>query len=184
MARRETQTSICVPHKRRLSIKHCGELAGLIYVNQSEFLCVRELHCHACRRFSGGDERTKVFPKALNFALPSSSLHQSGYGCALMSPRPRERPNVAEDLETIRLRMMDPIDSNRDPGLMSYGTDGPNSFRQSAVFVNKILQGGKPADMPVEQPTKFEPTINLKTAKALGITIAESFLVRADTVIE
>lgn len=69
-------------------------------------------------------------------------------------------------------------------GLMSYGTDGPNSFRQSAVFVAKILQGGKPADMPVEQPTKFELTINLKTAKALGIVIAESFLSRADTVIE
>lgn len=67
---------------------------------------------------------------------------------------------------------------------MSYGPDGPNSFRQSAVFVKKILQGGKPADMPVEQPTKFELTINLKTAKALGITIAETFLSRADTVIE
>ena len=67
---------------------------------------------------------------------------------------------------------------------MSYGPDGPNSFRQSAVFVKKILQGGKPADMPVEQPTKFELTINLKTAKALGITIAETFLLRADTVIE
>ena len=69
-------------------------------------------------------------------------------------------------------------------GLMSYGPDGPNSFRQSAAFVAKILQGGKPADMPVEQPTKFELTINLKTAKALGIRIAESFLSRADTVIE
>ncbi len=67
---------------------------------------------------------------------------------------------------------------------MSYGPDGPNSFRQSAVFVKKILQGGKPADMPVEQPIKFELTINLKTAKALGITIAETFLSRADTVIE
>jgi len=67
---------------------------------------------------------------------------------------------------------------------MSYGPDGPNSFRQSAVFVKKILQGGKPADMPIEQPTKLELTINLKTAKALGITIAETFLSRADTVIE
>jgi ABC-type uncharacterized transport system substrate-binding protein len=69
-------------------------------------------------------------------------------------------------------------------GLLSYGADGPDSFRRSAAFVSKILQGGKPADMPVEQPTKFELVINLKTAKALGLTIAESFLLRADTVID
>jgi putative ABC transport system substrate-binding protein len=69
-------------------------------------------------------------------------------------------------------------------GLMSYGADAPSSFRRSAVFVTKILQGGKPADMPVEQPTKFELVINLKTAKALGLTIMESFLLRADTLIE
>jgi putative ABC transport system substrate-binding protein len=69
-------------------------------------------------------------------------------------------------------------------GLLSYGTDGPNSFRQSAVFVRKILQGGNPADMPIEQPTKFELTINLRTAKALGLTIPQSLLVRADEVIQ
>jgi putative ABC transport system substrate-binding protein len=69
-------------------------------------------------------------------------------------------------------------------GLMSYGADGPDSFRRGALFVVKILQGGKPADMPVEQPTKFELVINLKTAKALGLTIAESFLLRADMLIE
>jgi putative tryptophan/tyrosine transport system substrate-binding protein len=69
-------------------------------------------------------------------------------------------------------------------GLISYGTDGPNSFRQSAVFVKKILQGGKQADMPIEQPTKFELTINLKTAKALGLTIPQSLLQRADEVIQ
>jgi len=56
-------------------------------------------------------------------------------------------------------------------GLMSYGPFGPELFRRSAVFVSKILQGGKPADIPVEQPTKFELVINLKTAKALGLTI-------------
>lgn len=69
-------------------------------------------------------------------------------------------------------------------GLMSYGADAPDSFRRSAVFVHKILQGSKPADMPVEQATKFELVVNLKTAKALGIPISESFLLRADTVIE
>jgi len=69
-------------------------------------------------------------------------------------------------------------------GLMSYGADGPDVFRQSALYVTKILQGGNPANMPVEQPTRFELTINLRTAKALGIVVPESFLLRADQVIE
>jgi putative ABC transport system substrate-binding protein len=68
-------------------------------------------------------------------------------------------------------------------GLISYGVDGPDAFRRSAVFVHKILQGSKPADLPVEQPTKFELVINLRTAKALDLKIAESFLLRADTII-
>ena len=67
---------------------------------------------------------------------------------------------------------------------MSYGADGPDVFRKTALFVTKILQGGNPANIPVEQPTKFELIVNLTTAKALGITILESFLVRADEVIE
>jgi putative tryptophan/tyrosine transport system substrate-binding protein len=69
-------------------------------------------------------------------------------------------------------------------GLMSYGPFGPELFRRSAVFVSKILQGGKPSDMPIEQPTKFELVINLKTAKALGLTIPETLLLHADKVIE
>jgi putative tryptophan/tyrosine transport system substrate-binding protein len=69
-------------------------------------------------------------------------------------------------------------------GLMSYGADGPDVFRQSALYVTKILQGGNPANTPVEQPTRFELAINLRTAKALGIMVPESFLLRADQVIE
>jgi putative ABC transport system substrate-binding protein len=69
-------------------------------------------------------------------------------------------------------------------GLMSYGADGPNVFRKTALFVTKILQGGNPANIPVEQPTKFELIVNLVTAKALGMTVPESFLVRAGEVIE
>jgi putative tryptophan/tyrosine transport system substrate-binding protein len=68
--------------------------------------------------------------------------------------------------------------------MMSYGVDGPDAFRRSAAFVSKILQGTKPANLPVEQPTKFELVVNLKTAKLLGLKIAESFLLRADTVID
>ena len=69
-------------------------------------------------------------------------------------------------------------------GLISYGLDGPDSFRRSGDFVIKILRGANPAEMPVEQPTKFEMVVNLKTARALGLTIPGSFLMRADLVIE
>jgi len=69
-------------------------------------------------------------------------------------------------------------------GLMSYGADGPALFRHSAKFVQRILQGWQPNDLPIEQPTKFELAVNLRTAKAIGLTIPETFLVRADALIE
>jgi len=69
-------------------------------------------------------------------------------------------------------------------GLMSYGASVPDLFRRGAVYVHKILQGTKPADLPVEQPVKFDLVVNLKTAKATGLSIPESFLLRAGEVID
>jgi putative tryptophan/tyrosine transport system substrate-binding protein len=69
-------------------------------------------------------------------------------------------------------------------GLMSYGADGPALFRLGAKFVHRVLQGRQPNDLPIEQPTKFELAVNLKTAKAMGLTVPESFLLRADALIE
>jgi putative tryptophan/tyrosine transport system substrate-binding protein len=69
-------------------------------------------------------------------------------------------------------------------GLMSYAPNYPAQFRRAAELVDKILRGTKPGDIPVEQPTKYELVLNLTTAKALGLTIPESFLLRADEVIE
>ena len=72
----------------------------------------------------------------------------------------------------------------RDGGLLSYGPDTVEPFRRAATYVDRILRGAKPAELPVQLPTKYEMAVNLKTAKALGLNVPQSIVLRADEVIE
>jgi putative ABC transport system substrate-binding protein len=97
----------------------------------------------------------------------------------------RHRARLADLEAKYRLPSMHGLKENVEAGgLMSYGPSILATFRRAAVFVDKILRGTKPGDLPVEQPTTFNLVINLKTAKALGLTIPPSLLQRADQVIE
>src|SRR6266567_9041079 len=97
--------------------------------------------------------------------------------------RPRQRSVIIEFAARQRLPAIYPFDVYpQSGGLMSYGVKYPQLYRRAATYVHKILKGAKPGDLPVEQPTKFELVINLKTARALGLTIPQSLLGRADEV--
>ena len=91
---------------------------------------------------------------------------------------------IADLVAKSRLPTIGSRDMVNTVGLMSYGASGPELFRLAATYVDKILKGAKPADLPIQQPTKYELVINLKTARALGLTIPRDLLLRADEVIQ
>jgi ABC-type uncharacterized transport system substrate-binding protein len=106
-------------------------------------------------------------------AVPADPLFYQGRTLMAKSSRTRRLPLMVYSRETLEAG-----------ALMSYGADQRKIFRHAAFYIDKILKGEKPADLPVEQPTKFEFLINNKTAKAIGFTISDSLLLRADEVIE
>jgi putative ABC transport system substrate-binding protein len=124
-------------------------------------------------------------PNELESALESATGKRIG---ALIVPPPiatAYRRQIVDFAAKKRLpAMYDDSQSVEAGGLMSYGANIADLFRRAAIYVDKILKGTKPADLPVEQPTKFEFTINLKTAKQIGVTIPPNVLARADKVIK
>jgi putative ABC transport system substrate-binding protein len=137
--------------------------------------------------------------KALGVALVSVEVRGPGDVERALTTIASERPDalwVHLVALPFRARLMEFAAAHRLPtvaqssvwpqsgGLMSYGPDTADLFRRAAAQAAKILKGAKPADLPVEQPTKFELVVNLKTAKALGLTIPQSVLGRADQIIE
>jgi ABC-type uncharacterized transport system substrate-binding protein len=125
-------------------------------------------------------------PDEIDQAL--SAATGEGADALMVFPSPmlfQEQKRIVGLTERLRLPMMSMAkEFVQLGGLMSYGADITDSFRLSATYVDKILRGAKPADLPIEQPTKFELFINLKTAKALGLEIRPSVLAQADGVIE
>jgi putative ABC transport system substrate-binding protein len=107
------------------------------------------------------------------FLMTNDPLHQRHIGQIIDFLMKNRLPGIFQTKENVAAG-----------GFMSYGASLPELFRGGALYVHKILQGAKPADLPVEQPTTFSLTINLKTAKALGIKVPSSILARADTVIQ
>jgi ABC-type uncharacterized transport system substrate-binding protein len=125
-------------------------------------------------------------PGKIDAAFAAISKDRAGAAFIIGSSMPfAYRARIAELAATHHLPMVCPIREYVEAGcLMVYGASISDQWRRAAYFVDRIRKGGKPADLPVEQPTKFYLVINLKTAKALGLTIPQSLLVRADEVIQ
>src|SRR4030095_16303880 len=123
-----------------------------------------------------------------DFDSAFSAIARERAGALVVLPDLRFRDQQRRILDLAAKSRLPAIYWSRDlveaGGLMAYGANFPDVFRQAATFVDKILKGAKPADLPVEQPAKFELVINLKTAKAMGLTIPQTLLGRADQIIE
>jgi ABC-type uncharacterized transport system substrate-binding protein len=125
-------------------------------------------------------------PADFEGALKAATRQHAGALIAPGDPLVANRPRMVADL-ALKYRLPSMMDNKQFAeagGLLSLGLDLVDSYRRAATHVDKILKGANPADLPMEQPTKFEFVINLKTAKALGITVPHSLLLQVDQVIQ
>jgi putative ABC transport system substrate-binding protein len=142
----------------------------------------------AAARILGIELRAFEIRRVNDFDAAFASATEARPNAVVILPAPLLTTNGRQVAVWALHNRLPAIDWQRDfpasGGLMSYGPDLESLVRRSAVFVDKILRGTKPADLPVEQPTKFDLVINLNTAKALGIAVPQSLLLRADDLIE
>jgi putative ABC transport system substrate-binding protein len=165
-----------VPGLRRLAVmRNAGNAQPVLEAKETE----------AAARALGLDVLPLEIRRAEDIAPAFQALKADALYVAIDQLIVANRARILTSALSARLPVITSIrDFVEDGALMSYGPSYPDLFRRSADLVDKILRGTKPNDIPVEQPTKFELVINLTTAKALGLAIPESFLVRADEVIE
>jgi len=126
--------------------------------------------------------------RAVDIESDVAGLARTGVGAVLVMHQPFTFVNRGPLIKALGKRRLPAMFGSREAveagGLISYAVNISEVFRHAAIYVDRILKGAKPADLPVEQPTKFELVINLRTAKALGLTIPPSLLGRADQVIQ
>ena len=127
-------------------------------------------------------------PAPDDFEAAFAAMTTAGVDGMIVTPSPPNTDARRQIAETATRHSLPAVYGAREfadaGGLLSYGTDRVSLFRRAAIFVDKILKGAMPADLPVEQPTRFELVVNLKTARTLGLTVPPSLLATADEVIE
>jgi putative ABC transport system substrate-binding protein len=151
-------------------------------------------HTNMWREIQGAGRAVRVTPLAWEVRGPDeierafSAMGAERIGALIILPHPVAGANLRQIVGLAtkhRLPAIYPFREFAEAGcLMSYGPNTADLWRRAAVYVDKILKGAKPADLPVEQPTRFDLVVNLKTAKALGLTIPQTVLIRATEVIE